>query len=80
MSPLARDERLKRVESCLKTLSLGTYPDIPEEGARARHRLARRLLTAGVDPELRKEEVRHCWIIEDSRGIEALAPASEVSP
>jgi len=27
--------------------------------------LARRLLAAGVDPGMRKEQVRRCWIIEN---------------
>jgi Arm DNA-binding domain len=48
-----------------KTLSLGIYPDVPAESAKARHRLARRLLAAGIDPGLRKEQVRRCSLIED---------------
>lgn len=41
-----------------KTLSLGTYPDVPTSLAQARHRAARRLLAAGVDPSLRRGELR----------------------
>jgi hypothetical protein len=41
-----------------KTLSLGTYPDVPIARAQSRHRAARRLLAAGVDPSLRRRELR----------------------
>lgn len=41
-----------------KTLSLGTYPDVPVTRAQSRHRAARRLLAAGVDPSLRRRELR----------------------
>jgi transposase-like protein len=41
-----------------KTLSLGTYPDIPTNLAQARHMAARRLLAAGIDPSLRRRELR----------------------
>jgi hypothetical protein len=41
-----------------KTLALGIYPDVPLDKARARHREARRLLAAGVDPSLHKLELR----------------------
>ena len=41
-----------------KTLSLGTYPDVPTALAQARHRAARRLLAAGFDPSLRRGELR----------------------
>jgi transposase-like protein len=41
-----------------KTLSLGTYPDVPAALAEARHRAARRMLAAGVDPSLRRRELR----------------------
>jgi hypothetical protein len=41
-----------------KTLSLGTYPDVPIAGAQSRHRAARRLLAAGVDPSLMRRELR----------------------
>ena len=47
-----------------KTLSLGIYPDVTAEVARARHLLARQLLAAGVDPALRKAQVRCCSIAE----------------
>ena len=54
-----------------KTLSLGTYPDVPGESAKARHRLARRLLAAGIDPGLRKEQVRRCSVIEDDSVLQS---------
>jgi transposase-like protein len=54
-----------------KTLSLGTYPDVPAESAKARHRLARRLLAAGIDPGLRKEQVRRCSVIEDDSVLQS---------
>jgi hypothetical protein len=41
-----------------KTLSLGTYPDVSTAQAQARHSAARRLLAAGVDPSLRRRELR----------------------
>lgn len=41
-----------------KTLSLGIYPDVPTALAQARHRVARRMLAAGVDPSLRRSELR----------------------
>lgn len=49
-----------------KTLSLGAYPDVPSESARARHRLARQLLAAGVDPSLRREQLRCCSTVEST--------------
>jgi transposase-like protein len=42
-----------------KTLSLGTYPDVPTAQAQLRHRAARRLLAMGIDPALRRRELRH---------------------
>ena len=41
-----------------RTLSLGLYPEVPVDRARARHLAARRLLAAGIDPSLRREELR----------------------
>ena len=41
-----------------KTLALGTYPDVPIARARSRHRAARQLLAAGVDPSLKRTELR----------------------
>jgi hypothetical protein len=41
-----------------KTLALGTYPDVPIARARLRHRAARRLLASGVDPSLKRSELR----------------------
>lgn len=41
-----------------KTLSLGSYPDVPTAQAQSRHRAARRLLAIGIDPSLRRRELR----------------------
>ena len=52
-----------------KTLAFGIYPDVSLDKARARHQEARRLLAAGVDPSLKKQE----W-------LSALVSGSEQSP
>lgn len=39
-------------------LSLGVFPFVSAEMAKARHLIARRLLAAGIDPRLRKETIR----------------------
>jgi hypothetical protein len=41
-----------------KTLALGTYPDVPIARAQSRHQAARQLLAAGVDPSLKRSELR----------------------
>src|ERR1700685_1306840 len=41
-----------------RTLSLGIYPEVPVDRARSRHFAARQLLAAGVDPSLKREELR----------------------
>jgi hypothetical protein len=41
-----------------RTLSLGIYPEVPIARARSRHLAARQLLAAGVDPSLKREELR----------------------
>jgi transposase-like protein len=41
-----------------KTLALGIYPDVPVDRARARHKVARQLLAAGIDPACRRRELR----------------------
>ena len=41
-----------------KTLSLGTYPDVPFLRAKARHQAARRLLAVGLDPSLKRKDLR----------------------
>ena len=41
-----------------RTLSLGIYPEVPVDRARSRHSEARRLLAAGIDPSLKREELR----------------------
>ena len=43
-----------------KALSLGSYPEVPPECAKARHLLARQLLAAGLDPADRKEQIKGC--------------------
>lgn len=58
-----------------KTLSLGTYPDVPILRARSRHLAARRLLAAGEDPSLRRKELRREWQPSDCLGGSWLARA-----
>jgi transposase-like protein len=41
-----------------KLLSLGCYPDVPTESARARQNAARHLLDLGIDPAERRAELR----------------------
>jgi transposase-like protein len=41
-----------------KMMSLGVYPDVPTNSARARHRAARQLLASGIDPICRKIALR----------------------
>src|ERR1700722_344739 len=41
-----------------RTLSLGIYPELRVDRARSRHSEARRLLAEGVDPWLKREELR----------------------
>jgi len=41
-----------------RTLSLGLYPEVPVDRAHSRHLAARQLLAAGVDPALKREEIR----------------------
>lgn len=55
-----------------RTLSLGTYPDVSTSSAQLRHRAARRLLSAGIDPSLRRRELRRI----ESGGLEAESPVS----
>ncbi|HEX5046224.1 MAG TPA: Arm DNA-binding domain-containing protein [Gammaproteobacteria bacterium] len=43
-----------RFDGKLKTLSLGVYPDVSLDNARARHQVARTILADGVDPSARK--------------------------
>ena len=54
-----------------KTLSLGTYPDVPVARAQARHRAARRLLAGGIDPSLRRRELR---LMDGDGGAVAAVP------
>ncbi|MDB6104278.1 MAG: family transposase, partial [Gammaproteobacteria bacterium] len=56
-----------------KTLSLGAYPEVSSESARARHLLARQLLAAGVDPALRRERVRCCSTLEHEHSVRPMA-------
>ena len=48
-----------RFDGKLKTLSLGVYPDVSLDKARARHQVARTLLAEGVDPSARKRVLGH---------------------
>jgi transposase-like protein len=47
-----------RFEGRAKLLSLGCYPDVPMESARARHQAARQLLALGVDPAVQRCALR----------------------
>ena len=48
-----------RFDKKQKTLALGVYPDVPLDKAKARHREARRLLSAGIDPSLHRRELKN---------------------
>jgi transposase-like protein len=41
-----------------KTLALGTYPDVPIDRAWSRHQAARELLADGIDPAIRRKQLR----------------------
>jgi hypothetical protein len=47
-----------RFEGLQKQLSLGRYPYVPIESARARRHAARQLLEAGLDPASQKQALR----------------------
>ena len=47
-----------RYKGSHKTLALGVFPDVPARRARARHHAARQWLAVGIDPALKKEELR----------------------
>lgn len=47
-----------------KTLALGIYPAVSLEMARGRHLAARRLLAAGTDPSLRRQEIRTTAVVD----------------
>ena len=47
-----------RFEGLQKQLSLGRYPYVPIESARARRHAPRQLLEAGVDPAGQKQALR----------------------
>lgn len=47
-----------RFEDRRKTLALGIYPDVPLDRARVRHQEARSLLARGIDPSVKKRELR----------------------
>ncbi len=52
---------------------LGTYPDAPTARAQLRHRAARRLLAVGIDPSLRRRELRRVQseVLEAAAGVPA---------
>ncbi len=54
-----------------KTLSLGTYPYVSVVRVQARHRAARRLLAGGIDPSLRRRELR---LMDGDGGAVAAVP------
>jgi len=41
-----------------KTLALGIYPDVSLDKERARHQEARRQLAGGIDPSLKRRQLR----------------------
>lgn len=47
-----------RFQGRRKVVSYGTFPEVSEDRARSRHRLARELLARGVDPMLKRKELR----------------------
>jgi hypothetical protein len=47
-----------------KVLSLGVFPDVPPQTARLRHQAARRLLADGIDPALRRRELRSASVVD----------------
>ncbi|MGB3918094.1 MAG: integrase arm-type DNA-binding domain-containing protein [Thiothrix litoralis] len=56
-----------------KTLSIGTYPEIPLKLARERHEEARALLARGIDPSTYKRELQANRADVDSNSFEAVA-------
>jgi hypothetical protein len=52
-----------------KTLSLGTYPDVPFSRAKARHQAARQLLAVGLDPSLKRKDLQRDGAIGRSNAI-----------
>jgi hypothetical protein len=50
-----------RFEGQEKLISLGCYPQVPIESARARHQQARQLLALGVDPAGRGKALRQIF-------------------
>ena len=55
--PIYRRRRY-RYSGNRKALALGIYPDVPIARARSRHQAARQWLAAGVDPSLKRKELR----------------------
>jgi hypothetical protein len=47
-----------RYEGKYKTLALGIFPDVSLDKARLRHQGAHRWLAAGIDPALKKRQLR----------------------
>jgi hypothetical protein len=47
-----------------KTLALGIYPAVSLGMARVRHQAARRLLASGMDPSLRRRELRTAAVVD----------------
>jgi hypothetical protein len=52
-----------RFEGHEKLISLGRYPVVPIESARARHQEARQLLALGIDPAGRGKALRHIFAV-----------------
>jgi hypothetical protein len=56
-----------------KTLALGTYPDVPLERARSRHKFARDLLAHGIDPSALKRALGKYAFVTAMREWEVVA-------
>lgn len=52
-----------RFEGQEKLISLGCYPQVPVESARARHQEARQLLALGIDPAGRAKALRRIFAV-----------------
>ncbi|MGH8199237.1 MAG: Arm DNA-binding domain-containing protein [Steroidobacteraceae bacterium] len=61
-----------------KLLSLGCYPEVPMESARARHHAARQLLARGVDPADQRKALRQ--ISADTEPGVGMTPLSVPRP
>jgi hypothetical protein len=56
-----------------RKLSFGTYPEVMRATARERQLDARRLLEGGIDPGVRKKQVKRAALISTANSFEAVA-------